>query len=101
VNRIRLLVNRHPLIAFLLDHLLAGYRRERPLEATWIEQIPLFLKLQELWVYIAINEFNQMAQHGQLATIPPKHRALLTKYRQNIEQDIPYLSSAYNPWQSA
>lgn len=86
---------------FVLEHLLAGYQRERPLDSTWIEQIPFFLKLQEMWIYIAINQFNQMAQHGQWATLPPKHRALLTRYRQNIEQGIPYLESAYNPWQSS
>lgn len=87
--------------AFVLDNLLAGYRHERPLDATWIEQIPLFLKLQELWIYSAINQFNQVAQHGRWETLPPKHRALLTRYRQNIEQDIPYIASAYNPWQSS
>lgn len=87
--------------AFVLENLLAGYRRQRPLDATWVEQIPIFLKVQELWIYSAINQFNQIAQHGQGETLPPKHRTLLTRYRQNIEQDIPYLESAYNPWQSA
>ena len=86
---------------FVLKNLFVGYRRQRSLDSIWIEQMPFFLKLQEMWIYIAINEFNQMAQHGQWTTLPPKHRALLTRYRQNIEQDIPYLSSAHNPWQSA
>lgn len=93
--------NNDEFAAFVLENLLAGYRRQRSLDETWVKQIPFFLKLQEMWIYIAINEFNQMAQHGQLATIPPKHRALLTRYRQHIEQEIPYLSSAHNPWRSA
>ncbi len=86
---------------FVLENLLTGYRRQRPLDECWVKQIPRFLKLQEMWIYIAINQFNQIAQGGPWMPIPPKHRALLTRYRQNIEQDIPYLESAYNPWQSA
>jgi amicoumacin kinase len=86
--------------AFVLENLLLGYTRQRPLDAAWIEQIPIFLKLQEMWIYVAINEFNQAISYTSLTAVPPKHRALLTRYKHNIEQDVPYLESAYNPWQS-
>jgi Ser/Thr protein kinase RdoA (MazF antagonist) len=87
--------------AFIMENLLAGYRRERALEAGWIEQIPLFLKRQEMAIYLAIHEFNQAARPGQGATLSAKHQALLTRYRHNIEHDIPYIDAAYNPWQRA
>jgi hypothetical protein len=38
-----------------------------------------------MWIDSAINQFNPMAQHGQWATLPTKHRALLRCYQQNIE----------------
>jgi Ser/Thr protein kinase RdoA (MazF antagonist) len=85
---------------FVLDNMLAGYRAEKPVAPFWIEQIPLFLKFQEMLVYIELNEYNQMAQGQPLQAIPERHRNLLVRYRHNIEYDIPYLESAYNPWSS-
>jgi Ser/Thr protein kinase RdoA (MazF antagonist) len=84
--------------AFALEHMVAGYRCEHTLDAEWIEQIPRFLKLQEMFVYVTINAYNQVTPHTDLGTLPPKHRALLQRYRHNIEQDIPYIESAYFPW---
>jgi hypothetical protein len=51
-------------------------------------------------IYIAIHEYNQVALRSNPAAVPPKHRALLNRYRYQIEQDVPYLESAYNPWTS-
>ena len=84
--------------AFVLTHMVVGYRREHPLDDEWIERIPRFLKLQEMFIYVIINESNQVTPETDLATLPPKHRALLQRYRHNIEQDIPYIESAYCPW---
>lgn len=84
--------------AFVLENMVAGYRREHSLDNEWIARIPRFLKLQEMFVYVIINEYNQVTPHTDLATLPPKQRALLQRYRHNIEQDIPYIESAYCPW---
>lgn len=84
--------------AFVLENLWAGYAREHTLGAEWLERLPLFLKLIEMNSYVAILEYNQAALQRDPAAVPPKHRALLSRYRANIEQDVPYIESAYNPW---
>jgi amicoumacin kinase len=86
--------------SFVLGHITAGYAREHSIGADWVEQIPIFLKLQEMCIYVAINECNQIALGSSLETLPPKHRALLSRYRYNIEHDVPYIESAYCPWAS-
>jgi hypothetical protein len=63
-----------------------------------MERLPIFLKLIEMNSYITILAYNQATLQRDPATVPPKHRALLTRYRDNIEQDVPYIESAYNPW---
>jgi Ser/Thr protein kinase RdoA (MazF antagonist) len=83
-----------------LDHLLDGYTSEHALSAFWLNQIPTFLKLQELQIYVAIAEYSELAQGRTMETIPNKYRRLLTRYQYNIEHDIPYLESAHNPWSS-
>lgn len=84
--------------AFVLENLLAGYAREHTLDAGWIERLPRFLKLIEMGNYIAILAYNEATLRNDLTAVPPKHRALLRRYRANIEQDVPYIESAYNPW---
>ncbi len=84
--------------AFVLENLLAGYAREHTLDDRWIERLPHFLKLIEMGNYIAILAYNQATLRDNLEVVPPKHRALLNRYRSNIEHDVPYIESAYNPW---
>lgn len=84
--------------AFVLEHLWAGYAREYALDNSWLERLPIFLKLIEMNNYIAILAYNQTTVQRTPADVPPKQRALLTRYRENIEQDVPYIESAYNPW---
>ena len=86
--------------AMATENLLMGYTRQRPLDAFWIGQIPVFLKLKEMRIYIAIHEFSRKDSGDSLTAIPSKRRSLLQRYRQNIERDVPYFTSAYNPWQS-
>ena len=82
--------------AFVLENLLAGYERE--LGAEWIARLPIFLKFVEMNNYVRVTEYNQVALRDNPEAVPPKHRALLSRYRDNIEQDVPYVESAYNPW---
>lgn len=84
--------------AFVLENLLAGYARERDLGAEWIERLPICLKFVEMNNYVRVTEYNQVALHDNPEAVPPKHRALLSRYRDNIEQDVPYIESAYFPW---
>ena len=83
---------------FVLEHLWAGYAREFSLDVAWLERLPIFLKLIEMSTYITILAYNQAALQHDPAAVPSKHRALLSRYRDNIEQDVPYIESAYNPW---
>lgn len=84
--------------AFVLTNILAGYSREHSLDPEWLEYLPTFLKLIEMNCYIAINEYNQVASQNNMAALPAKHRAMLKRYRYNIEHDLPYIESAYFPW---
>ena len=74
------------------------FGREYPLDGAWVERLPIFLKQIEMNTYVAILASNQAALRSDPAAVPSKHRALLTRYRENIEQDVPYIESAYNPW---
>jgi amicoumacin kinase len=86
--------------SFVLENMLVGYAREHSLGPEWVEQIPHFLKVVEMNIYIAIHEHNQAVLQSHPEAVPPKHRALLSRYRYQIEQDVPYLESACNPWAS-
>ncbi|AIQ30598.1 MULTISPECIES: phosphotransferase enzyme family protein [Paenibacillus] len=44
--------NREEQALRFMDHFMKGYSRENTLEQYWLEQIPVFLKLRELIVYI-------------------------------------------------
>ncbi|MDQ2996825.1 MAG: phosphotransferase [Chloroflexota bacterium] len=84
--------------AFVLENMLVGYARERVLEAEWIDQLPIFLKRVEMNIYVAIHAYHQAAFQSNPAALPSKHHALLRRYRYQIEHDVPYIESAYNPW---
>lgn len=84
--------------AFVLENLWAGYAREYTPDMAWVARLPAFLKQIEMNSYITILAYNQAALQSDPAAIPPKHRALITRYRDNIEQGVPYIASAYNPW---
>lgn len=84
--------------AFVLENMLVGYAREYSIGAEWVERLPLCLKLIEINCYVAILAYNQVTVQSNPEALPPKHRALLSRYRYNIEQDVPYIESAYNPW---
>ncbi|MCB0127939.1 MAG: phosphotransferase, partial [Caldilineaceae bacterium] len=47
--------------AFVLENLWAGYTREYPLDGTWVERLPIFLKQIEMNTYVAILAYNQAA----------------------------------------
>ncbi len=84
--------------AFVLENMMVGYRREHLLGAGWLERLPTCLKLVEMNIYVAILAYNHVALRSNQEAVPPKHRALLNRYRHNIEHDVPYIESARNPW---
>jgi Ser/Thr protein kinase RdoA (MazF antagonist) len=84
--------------SFFLENVLMGYATEHSIGADWLESIPVFLKLEEMHVYAAINDQFKTVLRPDLEGLPATHRALLTQYRHNIERDVPYIDSAYCPW---
>ncbi|MEZ4737066.1 MAG: phosphotransferase [Caldilineaceae bacterium] len=83
---------------FVVENLLIGYAREYSIENEWVERLPICLKQIEMNSYLDILGYNQVALQRDPAAVPPKHRAFLSRYRANIEQDVPYIASACNPW---
>jgi len=66
-----------------LSHFLTGYRSERPLESFWVQQVPLFLKYNELLRYAYFQKFWDMTQLSE------RRAAVLNDLRRRLEEQIP------------
>lgn len=71
-----------------LDEFLSGYRLENPVENSWLAQIPHFLKLREMDLYIAIH------RSMDLNNLDPWCADFMRGRKENIENDIPYFLPA-------
>ncbi len=69
-----------------LRHFLRGYRQERPMDAFWLEQIPLFLKYGELTAYGYYHKY------WDLSNLSERRKAILAEIRTRIEQEIPVVA---------
>jgi len=77
---------------YFLMNFIEGYLRENPLEKFWLDKIPLFLKFYEIYMYkLAHKQFD-------IYNIRPEVIEFFKKYKYNIENDIPYIESAFFPW---
>ena len=77
---------------FFLEHFMAGYSSENTLSKFWLDQIPLFLKLYEIYMYkLSHQEFD-------VYNLRPEVIEFFKRYKYNIENDIPYIESAFFPW---
>jgi hypothetical protein len=76
---------------------LQGYATENKIAPYWIQQIPAFLKWIEMDVYVAATRIFG-ANQDSLDNVLPRIQQALKQYRHNIENDIPYIDSAYFPW---
>lgn len=82
----------------ILKHILEGYRQENDLDTFWVEQIPAFLKSIELSVYAVTHQTFGLDKGADFSSIPLRFQKALARYRQNIENDVPYIESAHFPW---
>jgi amicoumacin kinase len=62
--------------------LLKGYKTEHAIQKEWIEQIPIFLKIREIFLYVLFLEKWEMKEDWQIYTVND------LKYK--IENKIPY-----------
>ena len=69
-----------------IHSLLKGYRKENKIEPSWIDKIPLFLKLREILSFIIFYCYWDVDNFDE------DRKALLNLYRKNIEYDIPVLN---------
>jgi Ser/Thr protein kinase RdoA (MazF antagonist) len=68
-----------------LEQFLAGYRRENMINPKWLGQIPYFLKLREIDLYIIIH------RSCDLDDLDPWCASFMANRKYKIENDIPYL----------
>lgn len=66
-----------------LDYFLAGYTQHHSIEAHWLRQIPLFLRLRELIVYTG------MYRSSDLTKLNPWAQDYLAESRVRIEKGLP------------
>jgi len=59
-----------------------GYSRENLLDPAWLKRIPLFLKYQEMLLYIYFNRTNDMDN------LTDRQKEIAAAYRSRIENDI-------------
>lgn len=70
-----------------LEHLLAGYRTMKSLEPFWLEQLPTFLKLLEISIFIEMGEEWDEATSGFWS------RRFMPGRKERILGDVPYLEN--------
>lgn len=68
-----------------LSHFMTGYRRENQLDHRWILEIPTFMKLREMELYIAIN------RSLDLNDLDPWCASFMKNRREKIQNRVPYL----------
>ena len=67
-----------------LDQFMAGYERENSLDPRWMRQMPYFLKLREIDLYVVIH------RSFDLDDLDPWCTSFMDNRRYKIENDVPY-----------
>ncbi|MGY5872880.1 MAG: phosphotransferase [Candidatus Thorarchaeota archaeon] len=83
---------------FYLKHFMMGYERENHLDGLWVEDLPKALKLFEFIHYNAFNMDYDLAGKGSFDALKDETKQILKKYRQSIEEDLPYIENTFNPY---
>lgn len=73
-----------------LTHFLAGYREENQLSDYWIQQIPNFLKLREMELYVVVYRSLDMDNPG------PWEKRYMQNRKELIENDTPYIGTEFD-----
>ena len=68
-----------------LEQFLAGYRRENTIASDWLRQIPYFLKLREMDLYVIIH------RSCDLDNLDPWCASFMDNRKYKIENDVPYV----------
>lgn len=68
-----------------MKNLLIGYSRENHVDRYWLEQMPLFLKLREMSIYVSSGNESQ-----DVEDIGPDQKLFFYR-KHNIENDVPYI----------
>jgi Ser/Thr protein kinase RdoA (MazF antagonist) len=68
-----------------LTNLLKGYHAHKPVSLYWIQQLPHFMKLVEIGVYLMLYRSYDPATAGEWVG------KFMPSRRERIEQDVPYL----------
>ena len=74
--------NRRQFMTEFADTFMEGYSRENLLDPAWLKRIPLFLKYQEMLLYIYFNRTNDMD------SLTDRQKEIAAAYRSRIENDI-------------
>jgi Ser/Thr protein kinase RdoA (MazF antagonist) len=77
-------------LEMFLRNYLAGYVTERPLEPSWVEQLPLFLKLLEIGVY------TQVEQTYASGTQDEWIQRFMPGRRERIVEDVPFVDLRFS-----
>lgn len=73
-----------------LKHFLIGYRQENDLQGHWIKEIPTFLKLREMDLYIAIH------RSMDLNNLDSWCASFMRQRREKIINDVPYIDMDFS-----
>ncbi len=82
-----------------LRHFMMGYEKENHLDESWREDLPKALKLFEFIHYNAFNMDYDLAGNGSFDALDEGTKLILKKYRQSIEEDLPYIENTFCPYQ--
>ena len=69
----------------VFKRLMEGYSQENTLDGFWLQQIPYFLKLREMDLYVVIH------RSCDLNDLDPWCQSFMTNRKYNIEHNVPYL----------
>jgi Ser/Thr protein kinase RdoA (MazF antagonist) len=76
---------------YFLDHFLSGYRQEFRLDPSWLETIPMFLKMREIDLYgVVYRDFDPQ----ELAN--PWIRGFMDGRKERIHADLPYVEMDFS-----
>jgi Ser/Thr protein kinase RdoA (MazF antagonist) len=67
------------------DQFMEGYRRENEIAPQWLAQVPYFLKLREIDLYIIIH------RSLDVDNLDPWPASFMKDRKRKIENDVPYV----------
>ncbi len=76
----------------VLGQFMTGYRRENSLDPQWMHQIPYFLKLREMDLYVVIH------RSFDVNDLDPWCASFMDNRKHKIENDVPYVELDWNKY---